>query len=77
MIRLRLATLLTAVTLTAAVQACPICQGLGQRKPCFAEQIIAADSLAIARPAGRRTLAIEKLLRGDDVAAGDLVDGFQ
>ncbi len=70
MIRLRPAALFAAVTLTAAVQACPICQGLGQQKPCFAEQIIAADSLVIARATNRRTFKVEKILRGDDAALG-------
>ncbi len=74
MIRLGLATLFSAVTLTASIQACSFCQGLGQRKPCLAEQIIAADSLAIARAANWQTFKIEKSLRGDQVAPGDFVE---
>ncbi|MFC7338627.1 hypothetical protein ACFQY0_15635 [Haloferula chungangensis] len=43
---------------------CPICFGSRIRPPCFAEQIIQADRLAVARAGGHGSFVIEARLRG-------------
>lgn len=55
-------------------RACPICLGITIRPPCFAEQIIAAESLVIARAAGDGTFIVETRLRGERPAPGDRLE---
>jgi hypothetical protein len=71
--RLGLVAALAALVQAATTQACPICMGLGQRTPSFAEQIIRAESVVVARAAGRRTFMVEKVLRGKHAALGESV----
>lgn len=68
---LRLLGILFMAALPAS--ACPICMGSLVRPPCFAEQIIQADQLAIARHAGDGEFIIEARLRGEQPTPGSSI----
>ena len=68
---LRLLGILFMAVLPAS--ACPICMGSLVRQPCFAEKVILAEQLAIARPTGDGTFIIETRLRGEKPALGSIV----